>query len=386
MVLGTILYTRGYRFNLKEKKITSIGILSVSSSPNAAKIFINGDFKGVTNQNLQLPYGEYSIEVKKDGYTTWKKKLKIKGELVYTINAYLYPINPNLAPVTNLGIIKAISLDQTEKILLFVDNNDPEKDGIYIFDAGKKYLSLFPPLKKIILKQEIPLENYLFEKTEVIFSPDFKEAIFQFKNENDEELVSYLINLDSDNANNSLTDVTNSKEILIESYQKEKEKEIKKILETTFSKDFIKTASNSFEIINYSPDKTKILYQAKDNLELPIIISPPLPATNQTEEQRNLKKDSFYIYDKKEDKNYPLTIKINKDNPPQWHPNSRQLIFYEDKKISIIDFDGDNKQTLYAGPFENDFFVVSGDNKIILLINFNKEVNPNPDLYMINLQ
>lgn len=378
-----ILYSRGYRLNLKEKNLDAIGIVSINSDPNAAKIYINNQLKGVTNQNFQLIPGEYLIEIKKDGYTSWQKKLKVKGELVYNLQAQLFPINPSLIPVTNIGVIKAISVDQTEKILIFSDKNDPEKDGIYLFEASKRPLSLFPPLKLIVLKSKIPLEEVNFENISVDFSPDYKEAIINF-NYNQENSRSFIINLETENT--ELTDVTNSKEILLTLYQKEKQKEINKILES-FPKEITKIASSSFEIISFSPDKTKVLYQAKDNLSLPTVLKKPLIAANQTSEKRELKKENFYVYDKKEDKNYSLEdFQFEKQNPPQWYSNSNQLIFSLNKKISVIDFDGLNLQTIYSGPYENNFFLVTADNRIIVLINLNQEINPLPDLYAINLK
>lgn len=378
-----ILYSRGYRLNLKEKDLNAIGIVSINSEPNAAKIYINNQLKGITNQNFQLTPGEYLIEIKKDGYTSWQKKLKVKGELVYNLQAQLFPINPSLIPVTNIGVVKAIAIDQTEKILIFSDKNNPQKDGIYLFETNKRPLSLFPPIKLLILKSKIPLEKVDFKDVWVEFSPDYKEAIINF-NQNQENNRSFIINLEAEN--NELTDVTNSKEMLLNLYQEEKQKEINKILES-FPKEITKIASSSFEIISLSPDKTKILYQVKSNLSLPSVLKKPLIASNQTPEKRQLKKDVFYVYDKKEDKNYSLEdFKFEKDNPPQWHSNSNQLIFSLNKKISVVDFDGINLQTIYSGPYENNFFLVTADNRIIVLINLNQEINPLPDLYAINLK
>ncbi len=87
------------------------------------------------------------MEIKKEGYTSWSKTVKLKGELVLTLEAILFPLNPSLSPLTNLGIINAVPLDATEKILLFVHNNDLEKDGIYLYEANKKPITFFSPLK-----------------------------------------------------------------------------------------------------------------------------------------------------------------------------------------------------------------------------------------------
>jgi len=133
-----------------------------------------------------------------------------------------------------------------------------------------------------------------------------------------------------------------------------------------------------------------------------------LPATNQTEEKRDLKKDYFYVYDKKEDKNYEINLinlidliaRKNKKIPSNlsreekleirnfimWYPDSKHLVLNEKGKISIFDYDGENKQVVYSGPYEKDFFLVSLRGNLILLINFNPENNPAPDVYEVEIK
>ena len=94
ILIAVIAYARGYRFNFQEGKVTSTGILSVNSSPNAAKVYINGELKGATDINLTLPYGTYTVEVKKDGYTDWRKEVNLKGEIVMSMDAHLFSKNP----------------------------------------------------------------------------------------------------------------------------------------------------------------------------------------------------------------------------------------------------------------------------------------------------
>jgi len=387
LVFFIIAYSRGYRLNLQKKTFTSTGILSISSYPKAAKVYLNGQLKGITDLNLNLEPGEYEIEIKKEGYTSWQKKIKLKGELVLTLDALLFPLNPSFSPITNLGVKKAFPLDQTDKVLLYIEKNDKETDGFYILDVGKKPISFFEPLKLILKKSLLPFEEINIEEVSFDFSYDFKEAILNLK-EN-----SYLISLDQENQN--LFDVSNSKQTLIEAWEKEKEKNTQKILET-FKKDLAKIATDSFHIISFSPDKTKFLYQAKKSFTLPQIIKPPLPSSNPTQEERMLKKDYFYVYDKKEDKNYridfnnltELIFENNKklQNNIMWYPDSKHLIFNEKGKISVFDYDGENKQVVYSGPYEKDFFLVSSTGNLILLINFNPEINPQPDIYEVGIK
>ena len=111
-------------------------------------------------------------------------------------------------------------------------------------------------------------------------------------------------------------------------------------------------------------------------------------ATNQTVETRGLKKNGLYVYDKKEDKNYFIGNwkSINSNFPIQWYFDSRHLVIEENKKISIVDYDNENKQTVYSGPFESNFFTTTSDGKIIVLVNLNPEANKLPDLYLVGIR
>jgi hypothetical protein len=361
-----IIYARGYRIDLEKRSIKSTGIISATSTPKAAKIYINGELKGVTDTNLTLPPENYTVEIKKEGYTSWSKRINLKGELVINVDPILFPINPSLSPLTNLGIIKAIPTDDGDKIVIIASGS------AYLFDAGKKNLPFFPPLSKIVDLSLFP--NFIdFKNIEVTFSPDQKQAIFASV-----DAESYLLSLEQNNLNP--LNVTLSKESLIQAWLNEKEKNYTKILET-FPKDFDKIASSSFEIIAFSPSETKVLYKANDSVVLPLMIKPPLISTNQTTEERSVIKNKTYVYDRKEDKNFPISQPNLK-----WFYDSRHFVVEEEKKISIVDYDDSNKQTIYSGPFESAFFNPTSDGRIIVLINLNSQVNELPDLYLVGIR
>lgn len=394
-----IAFARGYRLDIEKRTIVPTGILSVNSNPKAAKIYIDGIFKGATNTNLTLPPGHYNVEIKKDGYTNWSKKVDLQGEIVLSLDALLFPINPSLSPLTNLGIVKITSINQTEKILLFSQAEDPEKDGIYLFDSDKKPLGLTQNLQPILLLKTFPYLEIDFKETQVYFSPDGAQAILEART------MSYLISLQEENK--QLFDVTNSKATLLEAWQEEKTKQTLKILET-FPKEISKIASDSFKIISFSPNENKILYQAKESAELPRIIKPALIGANPTVEERTLIKNSLYVYDKKEDKNFALKDERNDlitnytdVYPLLWLTDSEHLVINEafniktainnrnsklKKQLTIVDYDGINKQTVYSGPFEPEFFSVTNDDNLVILANLNPESNELPDLYKVGIK
>ncbi len=53
--------------------------LEVTSTPAGADIEIDGDFVGSTPSAIHLKPGEYAVAVKKNGYTSWERKVKVTG-------------------------------------------------------------------------------------------------------------------------------------------------------------------------------------------------------------------------------------------------------------------------------------------------------------------
>lgn len=420
ILIAVIAYARGYRINLDERTVTSTGIVSVNSAPKPAKVYVNGELKGATDINLTLPYGHYKIEVKKDGYTSWEKQISLKGEIVMSLDAHLFPKNPSLTPLTNLGIVKAVPMGNTDKLILFSQSGDVEKDGIYLFESSQRTIAIFPPLKPLLLKSVLP-ETIDLSTADIDFSPNYRQAILTFINEDAE--IAYLIGLE--NENTELFDITSSKENILAAWNDEKNEEIAKVIET-LPKELVPIAQNSFQVISVAPNEKRIMYRAKQEATLPLVIDPPLIGANQTAEERTLQTGGIYIYDKKEDKNYrvPVEIVITEEVIPttnaqmldelattatdsaesempqvwypyvveqvleviQWYPTSDYLAIKEQNHVSVMQYDGENKETVYAGPFQKDFFMIAPDWNLLVVINLNPQVNSFGDLYSVGIK
>jgi len=406
ILASVIAYARGYRFNPQRGTITSTGILSINSNPKAAKVFINGELRGATDTNITLPFGEYDIKVEKEGYTSWEKKVSLKGEIVMSVNAVIFSKNPSLTPLTNLGVNKAVTIENTDKIILVSQTGNIEKDGIYLFEPSTSPVTIFPPLKQLVLATALP-ETIDLQSAEFEFAPNHRQAILTFRTLNqdeigvsnetsviqDESTVSYLIALDAENG--ELFEVTASKENIIEKWHEEKIKEAMKIIET-LPKSFQKIASDSFHIISVSPDEKKLMYLANSDGSLPKVIDPPLIGASQTNESRDLKSGKVYIYDKKEDKNFLIDLDFgfneNEETASQvdklvkWYPTSDYIAIDQGDKIATIQYDGTNKEVVYAGPFEKTFYSISPDWNLMVVINLNPQINEFGDLYSVGIR
>ncbi|OGK17569.1 hypothetical protein A3D80_01590 [Candidatus Roizmanbacteria bacterium RIFCSPHIGHO2_02_FULL_40_13b] len=408
--IGIIGVARGYRLNIAKKAVTGTGILVATSAPDAAKIYLNGTFYGVTNSNISLSPGTYTVEIKKEGYSTWKKTLEITRELVVRADALLFPQNPSLSPLTSLGIVKAVYFEKAGKVILLSDSGENSatpaelrKDGIYFMDNARRQLSIFNPLKLLVARALLPT-TATFQDSSIVISSDQKEMLFKIGDR------SFLLSTEEETTDPF--DVTANEKTVLDVWKTKGDKDLKKLLET-FKKPFPAIAADAFSIISFSPDDFKILYQAKKDVTIPIIVKDPLISVNQTPQTRHIKAGHIYVYDKKEDRNYEISIPesivtipsspippLSPSAPPYlpissspiltssliWFPDSAHIIMNEGDKISIVDYDNANKQVVYSGPYEGGFVSVTNDGKLLILANLNPQTNKLPDVYAVGIR
>ena len=164
-----------------------------------------------------------------------------------------------------------------------------------------------------------------------------------------------------------------------------------------------KFARSNFNILSWSPDDNSILYQASASAVMPVFMKPRLIGDNYLYEQRELNKGGIYVYNISEDYNtrilMPVSMICTFDDPNcncdqltpctqplTWLPDSSHLLYINDKKINVIEDDGSNMTTLYAGPFVDHYvFPWPDGSKIVILTNLNS-LNLPPTLYSIGLK
>lgn len=360
-----ILYGRGYRIDFKKKSLEPTGLLVATSSPDGAQVVIDGKLTSATNTTVSLKPGWYQVKLQKEGYQPWEKRLRLQGEIVAKTDALLFPVTPALKPLTTAGASFVIPSPDGMKIVYVVPQND--KAGVWILDLNER------PILGIGSRQ---LAKIVPES--LSFSPNGRQILAKIGK------TAYL--LEADRLNNPLNEVSLSFSEIIKQWENE-ETTIKDTLLSTLSPELIKVVTTSMTIIKWSPDESKILYEATSSANIPRIIIPPLIGTNSTTEEREIKKGAIYIYDLKEDKNFH--VGEGKDIWPKihWFPDSRHLILVDKDKISIVEYDGTNKTTVYAGPFEKEFVAPSPNgNKIFVLTTLNLTVLDKPNLYAIDLR
>lgn len=383
LVSGIIIaYGRGYRFDTKQKSFGSTGIISVTSDPTGATITIDNKKVGATNTTVTIKPGWYTVNISKEGYQSWEKSIRVQGEVVVSTHAVLFPSNPSLSAITTGGIASPILSPDGSK-LAFTMPTTPyatngaqlvDRGGVWVLDLIDKPLGLNRDAKQLLQATALDTSNAV-----LTWSPDSKQLLIDIPNRT--TTASYLIDADklNDYAKPLYEKQTTMNDWALQQQAKEKEKLL------TLSPDLITIATGSMKIVSFSPDESKILYEASKSATIPAIIDPPLLGTNSTEETRTIIPNTLYIYDIKEDKNY--LIGNSKNLTLQWLPNSRQLITAGNNRIDVLDYDGLNRKTVYAGPFWDSFVAPwTNASKLVILTNLNPSASTLPNLYAINIK
>jgi len=75
------------------------GTLSITSTPSGAKVYINGNYKGLTPITIKLNAGNYSIKATKDGYRDYSLTTKIEIGKTNQVNISLSKMPINTKPI-----------------------------------------------------------------------------------------------------------------------------------------------------------------------------------------------------------------------------------------------------------------------------------------------
>lgn len=380
-------YARGYRLNFKSLLKGSVqfspnGILAIKSEPDGASVIINGELKTATNTNLSLPPATYDVEVKKDGFFTWSKRLVIQKEIVTNANVSLFRNAPSLNPITFFGANNPIISENGTKIAYVVpfSKENSQKSGLWTLDV------LTLPLGFSNEPRRVTDGN--LEGASYLFSPDERQILLTTTN------GVYLLDTGNFNSQSQLINVAARKDAILTQWKEEKqvrdESTIRGLpLDIT---DLLIRKSSNFAL---SPDSSMILYTASSSATLPENLIKPLPGSSTQKQERNVTPGKTYVYDTKEDRNFEVLDRAailtndtaeNINQAIRWLTTSRHLLLAEENKVTIMDYDGTNRQVVYSGSFINPYaFPYTNSTKLLILTNLGA-TNSIPNLYTLTVK
>lgn len=358
-------YARGYKFDIETLKFQPNGILVLKSEPDGASVYINGELKTATNANFAIAPGTYDVEVKKDGYITWYKRLTIEKEIVTQATISLFKTFPSLSPLTLSGAANAVMSEDGSKIVYSVlpgKNIDPDKVGLWVVDTFNLPLGFGNGPKRIT---DGDMTNATYR-----FSPDASRLLINISN------AVYLISNDTFTSQNQWVNVSSQKTSILTEWKKEQELSNQGLFKN-FPLEVSDILSRKVSNFEFSPDDNLIVYIASGSATLSSNLIKPLPGASTQAQERNIQPGKTYVYDIKEDRNFLITdqpITINSDSLDlpalRWMSTSRHLLLALKDQVTIMDYDGTNKQTVYSGSYiMPSVFPYSNATKLLILTN-----------------
>lgn len=373
LIVGVIGYfvaliARGYRFDTDSFKFLANGILVIKSEPDGASIYIDGDLSGATNTNIKLSPGSYDIEIKKDGYLTWSKRLTIKKEEVTQVTAQFFKVAPSLSPVTFDGAVNPVVSNDFSKIA-FTNNDSLWVMSVSILPIG------FPNEPKKITDGVTKDSTYSF-------SPNSRQILLETSS------GTFLLNSNEFTPQNQRVNISGKVKETLKEWGLERLKKEDAQLKY-LPQDLVEIFKRKVKTFTFSPDENMVMYTASSSAELKENLIPPLPGSSTQKENRDIKEGKTYLYDIKEDKNFLVS---ENETPLYWLPTSRHLIESlgppagEASKIVIMDYDGTNRQVVFSGnyiaPHAYPFVNAS---KLLILTDLGSD-SSTPNLYSLSIK
>lgn len=399
-----VLYARGYRVfvNKGTPAVSKTGILHITSSPTSSQVYINDHLTTATNNTINLTPNKYTVKVTKDGYYDFQKDVQIEKEVVTGVDALLFPKNPTLQGISTFGVEEAL-VDPSGTKLAFKIASQSARNGIYILDMTTKTV---PILQGQSSSSKIAADSLdtKFSNAHLSWSPDSKQIIASISATTQPQVSPESLNqeildpsttnpslhatyylLKTDGLNDAPQDITATIEDTLNLWntqltdrEKSRQKSLKPKV-SQFSKKY-------FKLLSWSPDEKKILYQASESAQMPIFLKPRRIGNNLLYERRDLKKGAIYVYDTTEDINTRIVDTIDTHPTFSWFPDSEHLVYVHEKKIQLVETDGSNLTTVYAGPFLGNYvFPWPDGSKIVILTNLGN-ATASPTLYTIGLK
>lgn len=372
-----IFLAKGYTFSPTEKRIVGTGIITITSEPDSASVFIDGHLTTATNATVSsLAPKKYSVKVVKEGFIPWEKEITVKEGLVTPIKITLFPAIPTMYPLTFNGVKNPALSSDGGQLAFVVPASGGKKAGVWVWTQVRNQPIAFARSAE---PHQIAANAFTdFSEATLRWSADSKQVLATVGNNN------YL--LEADRLNSEPRDITPILDGTLQSWEEDrKDKETSRVL--TIQDTKMQEIASSSASVRWSPDETKFMVGdvipgtspvTGSGARTPESDSGQVRITQDVNRMTNVK-----VYDLEEKKDYLL--------PPalvhMWLPDSRHIILVEDKTISVVDFDGTNKAIIYAGSFQDNFvFPWLDSSRLVIISSFPTPTASEPNLYGINLK
>lgn len=157
-----ILYTAGYRYNIKKQQVSKTGSLVIETKPKDATVSLS-----TIDETFQTPLrltnlfpNNYTITVERDGYYSWKKRLSVESQLTTFAEDIILFKQSASEQLLDLTITDMVVSGDKEKAVL----RSRDKEG----NLALSYYT-FKNQKRVKIPYKLPEKGTL---TNISWSPD----------------------------------------------------------------------------------------------------------------------------------------------------------------------------------------------------------------------
>lgn len=387
-----VFFAKGYRFSPTTGTITGTGIISVTSIPDQASVYLDGHLTTATNTNINnLSPKKYAVRITKEGYIPWEKEIEVKEGLVSEIKAILFRAIPTIYPVTFNGIEQVLTSPDNQKIL-YVVPQDPKagtnpsslaarKGGVWVWQISGGGL----PLGRGDQQRQIAsnlLSGLDFTQASAFrFSPDSNEVLVTFPDR-------YLL-LETDRLNETPRDITPTVQALLKTWDDEERQRNSQKFNTIKDINLRREATGS-ATLKWAPDETKIVYSkdGKTNFKVFDLV-----------EKKSFSLPDADYYDWLPDSDHLFLVEASKQQEAKLADKKTELELdvkeatgsvkqrMAASKISVIEYDGSNKAEIYAGLIDPYTIIAWPDgSRLVIVSSLPTATASTPNLYGVNLK
>lgn len=431
---------KGYRPT--RQGLIGTGLLAANSFPSGAEVYIDNKLVTATDTTINLPPGDYRVDIRRDGYLPWSKNLTIQAELVTQTNAQLFRSIPTLSPLTLSGVSNVYPSPDGQKIAYTVtDASTPARNGLYVLDLNSTSQLFANREPRQIARNP---RNFDLSKAHFLWSPSSTQVLVHYDPGDSLATNNFLLDINRLNDIDTAPDVTARLSLILSDWEEEiVNRETKQF--SLLPPEIQHIATSSATNVYFSPNEEKVMYTATEYTSLPDQITTPLPASNTQPQSRDLEPNNIYVYDLKEDRNFRIDITyepitpqktflllndyqqstssadinsitptiqlpiqfdhLQSDNnipetiqrfnthysayhttPLQWFPTSNHLLIIQADSIDIVEYDNTNRHPLYSGPFGSDFvYPWPNGTRLVITTNLNSPHLPT-NLYAVEIK
>jgi len=349
-----IFFAKGYRVSPTERRILGTGIMTVSSEPDAASVFIDGHLTTATNATVSsLSPKKYAVRLVKEGFIPWEKEIEILEGVVTEVKATLFPAIPTIYPLTFTSVDNPVLSPDGSKLAYIVPTG--KKGGVWVWTLSRNQPIAFA--RSAEPHQIAQTGEIDFSQSSLRWSPDSKQVLATVSGNN------FL--LEDNGINQEPRDITPILDATLQGWAEDVEaKEATRIL--ALQDGSLRRIASDSAFLRWSPDETKFMAK-KEEIE---------------KDEKGLI-SGISVYD--------LELNQSHQLPPAlahlWLPDSKHIILVEEGTISLIEFDGTNKAVIFAGSFLDNFvFPWPDSSRLVIISSIPTPTASEPNLYGINLR